>query len=274
MYDGDQLASHFELEVWKQYVASPRPPPLVAKLRDCKGDATVAHVADVIRCRRSALLYNVHPLPVFCPLDDIRSLDRPTIPLEPQYCQTLGDINFVTKVLAQRQNFSSLLGYTGPGWQHRVQTEWLLHTGIITWDDISHTLTATAHLPASLLAEPLEIMENAWRDEEVLAKLSVNSFIGLWAIDEASVLKVRTSSREDDAPREGCLTSTFHYNGGYIYDFLTRVKLVTNASCRPLHDLCMCTEAVRVGQMLLALKLANAIPYELKTDSVLFKAKK
>ena len=149
------------------------------------------------------------------------------------------------------------------------------HTSVISWSDISHTLTATAHLPAGLLAEPLEAMERAWQsDESTLAKLSVNSLIGLWAIDEATTLKVRTSTREDDAPTRGCLTSIFHYNGGLVYDFMTRTKLISNASCRPLHDLCMCTEAVRVGQMLLALKAAEAIPFELKTDSVLFKAKK
>ena len=64
-------------------------------------------------------------------------------------------------------------------------------------------------------------------------------------------MKVRTSRREDDAPLGGCLTSTFHYEGGFVYDFVTRQKLVTNARCRPLHDLCTCTEAVRVGQMAL-----------------------
>ncbi len=271
MYDGDQLASHFELEVWKRYVESPRPPPLVGRLRNCKPEEKEdlikdMEIADVIRCRRSALLYNVHPIPVFCPLDDIKERDGGARP-------ELGDLNYVTKA-AGRWSASSL-GYVRPGWQHRVQTEWLLHTGVIKWEDISHTLTATAHLPASILAEPLETMEKAWGDDcGHLAKLSVNSLIGLWAIDEASMLKVQTSTREDDAPRQGCLTSTFHYDGGYVYDFLTRTKLVSNASCRPLHDLCMCTEAVRVGQMLLALKLSNAIPYELKTDSVLFKAKK
>ena len=107
-----------------------------------------------------------------------------------------------------------------------------------------------------------------------MAKLSVNSLVGLWAIDEASALKVRTSRQEDDAPLGGCLTSTFHFGDSYVYDFITRQKLVTNASCRPLHDLCMCTEAVRVGQMLLALKKASAVPYELKTDSVLYQPQK
>ena len=260
MYDGDQLASHFELEVWKQYVESPRPPPLVTRLRQC--DSAGAEIADVVRCRRSALVYNVHPLPVFCPLDDIQAREK---------CE-LGDVVFATKPVANR-NQSTLLGYTGPGWIHRVQAEWLLHTNVIRWEDISHTLTATAHLPAGLLAGPLETMEKAWEDP-VLAKLSVNALIGLWAIDEASVLKVRTSTREDDAPTGKCLTSTFHYQGGLVYDFMSRTALVSNTSCRPLHDLCMCTEAVRVGQMLLALKLASAIPCEIKTDSVLFRPKK
>ena len=59
-----------------------------------------------------------------------------------------------------------------------------------------------------------------------------------------------------------------------MYDFMTRTKLISNASCRPSHDLCMCTEAVRLGRMLLALQAAEAIPFELKTDSLLFKAKK
>ena len=88
----------------------------------------------------------------------------------------LGDINFVTK---SPKSFASSLGYCCPGWQHRAQTERLLHTGVTAWDDISHTLTATAHLPAGLLAEPLEITERAWEGDSVLAKLSVNSLIGL-----------------------------------------------------------------------------------------------
>ena len=66
MYDGDQLASHFELEVWKRYVESPRPKALTMKLRECKNLIDM-EISDVIRCRRSALLYNVHPIPVFAP---------------------------------------------------------------------------------------------------------------------------------------------------------------------------------------------------------------
>ena len=261
MYDGDQLASHFELEVWKRYVESPRPKALTMKLRECKNLIDM-EISDVIRCRRSALLYNVHPIPVFCPLDDIK--------IRTEF--VLGDLNFVAMPLS-RKAFASFLGYSGPGWQHRVQTEWLLHTGVIKWEHITETLTATAHLPAGLLAEPLETMERAWGENSGNAKLSVNSLIGLWAIDESDMMKIRTSAREDDAPND-CLKSIFEYQGGFVYDFITKTKIVRNASCRPLHDLCMCSEATRVGQMLFAIQMAGAIPYELKTDSVLFKAKK
>ena len=54
-------------------------------------------------------------------------------------------------------------------------------------------------------------------------------------------------------------------------DFVTKTRLVSSTSLRSLHDLCMCTEAVRVGQMLYCLKRLRCIPLELKTDSVLYR---
>ena len=66
MYDGDQLASHFELDVWKRYVESPRPQALVAKLKE--RESTVGmEISDVVRCRRSALVHNVSPDTRFLP---------------------------------------------------------------------------------------------------------------------------------------------------------------------------------------------------------------
>ena len=128
---------HFNPEVYEQYVGSPRPPPLVYKVKEVD-DIAGCEIADVRRCRKRALQFNVHDLPIFSPLDDIKVRTEPV----------LGDINFLTKKF---KNVISQLGYTGLGWYHRVQCEWLLHTGIITWDDISHTLIATAHYPADLL---------------------------------------------------------------------------------------------------------------------------
>ena len=268
--DGDHVASFFEREVWSQYVCAPRQPPMLAKLREVPGISGFSamelrsqkpligfEIADVIRCRRNALLHNPHPIPVFCPLDKIQ---RATT--------AIGDLNYFT---AKYRNCIHQLGYTGPGWYSRIAAEWLLHTSVCKWGDLEFILDATAHLPAGLLCQPLEQMEAAWENQEREAKLSVNSLIGLWNIDESLVFTQTSSSREDDAPNQTCLKSTFHYGGGFIYDFITSTKLVSNASCRPLHDLCLCTEMVRVGQMLLALKHSRAIPYELKTDSILYK---
>ncbi len=108
-HDEDHLASHLEAKVWEQYVLSPRPPPLVYKLREAKSVVGL-EIADVRRCRKRALEFNVHPLPVFCPLDDIKARTD----------TVLGDLNFVTK---KYTTLVKQLGYTGVGWQHRVQTE-------------------------------------------------------------------------------------------------------------------------------------------------------
>ncbi len=256
-YDEDHLASHFEKTVWEQYVDSPRPPPLVHRARAVPDTLVGLQIVDVVRCRKRALEFNVHPLPVFSPLDSIVERTTPV----------LGDLNFVTK---KYKNCVVQLGYCGPGWQHRVQTEFLLYMGVISWDDISHLLTATAHLPAGLLTKPLRQMEAAWGRNDTLAKLAVNSLIGLWAIDACFSHTLRSSTYETDAPA-GALKQTFHYEGGQIYDFISSTRLLGGSSCRVLHDLCMCTEHTRVGEALFELKQSRAIVYELKTDSVLYK---
>ena len=58
-FDTDLLASHFERGVWEAYVM---------KLKE---DAPVDH-CDVRQCRKRALEFNVHPIPVFCSLDEVK----------------------------------------------------------------------------------------------------------------------------------------------------------------------------------------------------------
>jgi hypothetical protein len=132
--------------------------------------------------------------------------------------------------------------------------------------------SATAHYPCDLLAAPLREMEAAWEGSP-LAKLAVNSLIGLLSIDETKTYKLRSSRRDADAPA-GCVKQLFHFGAAgdqIMYDFVTEVRLLSNTSTRPLHDLALCTEAVRVGQMLYCIKQARAVPFELKTDSCLFR---
>ena len=118
-----------------------------------------------------------------------------------------------------------------------VLTEWLLHAGVISWVDISHILTATAHHPADILTQPLRVMEAAW-EGAVHGKRSINSVVGLWCIDESWAHKHTSSKDNRDAP-PGALKSIFHYEGGFTHDFVTSTHLIGSTSLRPLHDLCM-----------------------------------
>ena len=102
-------------------------------------------------------------------------------------------------------------------------------------------------------------MEAAW-DGSPLAKLAVNSLIGLLSLDETRTFKLRSSRRDSDAPA-GCVKQVFHYGAAgehTMYDFVTEERLLSNTSTRPLHDLALCTEAVRVGQMLYCIKWRSA----------------
>jgi hypothetical protein len=217
-------------------------------------------IADVQSCRKWALELCAHDLPMFCVLDQIVERTEPE----------LGDLCFVT---ARYKNCVHQLGYTGPGWAHRIQAEFLLHHGVITWGDVSHTLTATSRYPRDLLAGPLREMEAAWEGSP-LAKLAVNSLIGLLSVDETRSYKLCSSRRNCDAPA-GAVKQVFHFaDGEKLYDFNTSDSLLSNVSCRPLHDLALCSETVRVGQMLYCIKQSRATPYEVKTDSCLFRPQK
>ena len=243
--------------VWEHYVKSERLPPLIFKNEQCDNPAACM-IADVVRCRMRALLLNVHPIPVCSPLDSI-------VPVNDH---VLGDLNFVTR---KAGNFMKLY-YTGPGWQHRILTEFLLYVGTIQWSDISYRLTATAHLPPDLLKKPLEKMEAAW-GAIGLGKQSINSMIGTWMLDESYSYSLMSSNNSGDAPANA-LKRVIHYDGGSVIDYVTRTHMRSVTTLRPLHDLCMSTEAVRVGQMLYCLQKQKATIYEIKTDSVLYKLKK
>ena len=73
-FENDIIASHFEKGVFERYVESPRPPPLVWRIKDVP-DLPDLWIADVRRCRQRALLYCAHPVPVLSPLDNIEVVD-------------------------------------------------------------------------------------------------------------------------------------------------------------------------------------------------------
>ena len=69
--EADILASHFERSVWEAYVLQDRPPALVYKAKKIQ-NLSGFEIADVIRCRKRALEFNTHEVPIFSPLGAIQ----------------------------------------------------------------------------------------------------------------------------------------------------------------------------------------------------------
>jgi hypothetical protein len=214
---------------------------------------------DVIRCRRNALYFNAHKVPVFSVMDSVEVSNGANL-------QT-ADVYFVTK---KYKAFELQLGYTGEGWYARVAAEWWLHTGVITPQDISHVLRATAHLPHDVFRTPLDEMRTAWQDAH-MDKQAVNSLIGLWFLDEAVSYRHFSSSDVRDAPAGDWRQSVFVHPGGQEYDWVKVESLVNTTSYRPILDLVLSTECTRVGQAIYALKRQGLGRHilEYKTDSIL-----
>ena len=104
----------------------------------------------------------------------------------------------------------------------------------------------------------------------VSGKQSINSMIGAWMLDECFSYSLISSNHTGDAPK-GAMKRIVHYDGGSVTDYITKTQLLSVTTLRPLHDLRMGCEAVRVGQMLYCLRKQKAVICEIKTDSCLYK---
>ena len=115
-------------------------------------------------------------------------------------------------------------------------------------------------------------MEAAWPEgEEHYAKLSVNALIGLWARNMDLIYTMRTSNHQFDG--SGCQHRELFLDaaGGMHWDHIYVTQLLSNRSCRPVHDFVMASEYVAVCRIRDALA---AVPSRylkaVKTDCVVF----
>ncbi len=257
------LTSRFSMSTWNSYVATPRPPPLVWNVREFKQDENTFEI-DVRRCRRNAMAFSAHEFPIFSPFDNVT----------PSVDGVLCDFTFL-KLKVGRRGTVSLLPYVGPMWYHRCSVEFLLHHGIAKWDECLFSLQASSHAPKDCLRTPLQQMDAAWdQDDEHLAKVSVNSLVGLWASTQDYIFSVITSRSECDGAGAYCTRNVkFGTAGETTTDHIFQNKLLQNSSMRPIHDLIMATEATRLAQMLYAIKVLG-VPIRclkcVKTDAIVF----
>ena len=162
-----------------------------------------------------------------------------------------------------------MLPYVGPMWYHRVAVEHMLHYAITTWDDILFSFSSTGKLPADSFKTRIKTMENSWADK-TFATYSINSMIGLWAINSTHVYHAKTSNDTLDAKGSHMRRQVEYGDGHAIYDHIFATKVLSNTSFRPIHDQIMHTEATRMAKLLFTLS-SLGIPQrsikDVKTDA-------
>jgi hypothetical protein len=246
--DANPLISRFNRETYKLFVQSPKPPQLVANVHEPQeGQATLS--IDVIRCRFSQFIENVHDLPVFCALDDI----VPAVPGQ------LGDYNFVHRTRDTRSKLK-MLPYWGPGWYWRHECEWMLDVGIVKLDEITHMFTASAHFPADYLKTKLKRLDELWQrsqeglDDPVESKFALNACFGLWSFFDQYSCKLQSTRDPDDimaaTARRSPAPGSECQDGRYVFhDYITKRKQLTFTSMRPIHQIWLRGERLVMAKM-------------------------
>ena len=194
---------------------------------------------DVIRCRRNALLHSAHPFPLFCVLDTVRPAE-----------QRLYDLQYIDAGPAPSRA-GLLLGkapYTGPRWYPRIAAEFLLHHGIVTWSDVKWGLDATGHLPNTAFEKALLAMDRAWGDNRDLAKLAVNAALGIMGSPRATTYRLKSGVVPEGTLGAIKVITEFDAQTSVV-DWMWETKVLTNKSYRPIHDVAVFTEQVRVAQI-------------------------
>ena len=96
------------------------------------------------------------------------------------------------------------------------------------------------------MTQALQQMEAAWPEgEEHYAKLSVNALMGLWARNMDLIYTMRTSNHQFDG--SGCQHRELFLDaaGGMHWDHIYVTQLLSNRSCRPVHDFVMASRSMR-----------------------------
>ena len=128
----------------------------------------------------------------------------------------------------------------------------MLGRGIITWDDITHTIDATCELPPKYFTEALEHIEEMWSsvaEGGLLSKLSINSMIGLFSCPISYAYICRTKEPGfDDLLFEGTKRMRILQEFG-LEQVVTEYELVSNACMTPIHMQILDSEQLMLAWM-------------------------
>ena len=193
------------------------------------------------RCRANCLKESPHNFPVFSPPDEVVVAEK-----------RLNSLAYIEKRVSftSGQNVLAQLSFTGSGSYTKSASEFVLHNGIIRWEHVKFGLGASWHLPKDILKRPLTQIAEAWGDKKE-ARLGTNAMIGLWVENpDYCDSRLRTTSEECDDQMGDCFCNTSVSDLG-LWDYVYRTRFLTGGvSMRPMHDLIMNLEHVRMAQAL------------------------
>ena len=129
------------------------------------------------------------------------------------------------------------------------------------WSDFKLSFSASAHRPASYLAERMEILEKLWReaaylhnmDEDLAAKQASVSMLGAWGMRERNLYKLLTSSSPLDVQTEGMVyvsdsPGSPEENGNVVFHgYVFKQKVLELTSMRPVHQRCLEEERLQLS---------------------------
>jgi hypothetical protein len=250
------LKSRFNQDTFQKYLLSPAPPCMIFKdpgiaEHPANSNAMIAsHLAvDIIGSRRNAL-YQATELPVFTPLDDIEHVG-------PE--KDLPDMVYVDKPFAASDLATILAGlpYHGPGWYSKIAIQYCLRTHKLTWQDLRYGLMASGRVPGDEVRAAIDEMDAAWEGivtnspNDRPAKRSINSMVGVFGMKPGGVqIKGWISFKNEAVTHRGFEMFTTRNAFGLpgLISQRTAAEVRDPSSYRPLYDLCLCTEHVRLAQ--------------------------
>ena len=261
------LLSHFEPNVWRDFVQNHRPVAYVTKVNDpvLQGGNKCVHT-DVKRCRQTALTHSEWTFPIFQATDTITR----AVPGE------MGDFMFVEKFGSDIWD----MPYRGPSWYHRCAVEFMMKHGIIGWNHCKYALSASNHLPKTAFQLPLAYLKMAWDGTNVpnnyplSSKQAVNAMVGLFGRRENYVYNTVYTTHSGDAVRMQGRVAERVMQGGLL-EYTSRTDLLQSWTMLPLYYYCLDWEATRVAAICTIIKSVAPTKgcLHIKTDGIVWECR-
>ena len=154
--------------------------------------------------------------------------------------------------------YPRLLPYSGPRWYWKASVQYMRDCGIVQWSDIKYRLTASAHVPPDFFRHVFETIESTQANVRTrdlnniepgeFAKNCINALLGLWSKPQHHRTSVETVSYTEDLQRSGPVLKRAVEGHPTLHDYIFETELLTNATMRPIHQVCLDMEHTFLAQ--------------------------